>query len=246
MKRIAIIGAGGCARELAWLLEDISTETNEEASRYTTVGFLVSDASRIGPYDSPVLGDFTWLESNHVDALAIGIGTPAVRIALAEHLKRRFPHIAWPALVHPSVMWQQRTMQVGEGVIICGGSSATVNVRFEPFCMINMSCTIGHEAVIGRGCVINPTANISGGVELGSGVLVGTGAQILQYLKIGDGAQVGAGAVVTKHVRAGTTVVGVPAKELTKRSPVDPLITKVGLGRVTSPSIRQPASTGGS
>lgn len=210
MKRIAIVGAGGFARELAWLIEDISAAANDDAGRYTTVGFLVSDVSRIGPYDSPILGDFHWLESNQVDALAMGIATPAVRLALADQLKRTFPHIAWPALVHPSVLWQRRTMQVGEGVIICAGSIAPVNVKFEPFCMVNMSCTIGHEAVIGRGSVINPSVNISGGVELGSGVFVGAGAQILQYLKIGDGAQLGAGAVVTKHVTAGTTVIGVP------------------------------------
>jgi sugar O-acyltransferase (sialic acid O-acetyltransferase NeuD family) len=221
MKRIAIIGAGGFAREVAWLLEDISAATNDEDSKYTTTGFLVSDASRIGPYDSPILGDFSWLESNHVDALTIGIGTPAVRLKLAEELKERFPHIAWPALIHPSVKWQRQTMQVGEGVILCAGSIATVNIHFDPFCMVNLSCTIGHEAVIGRGCVLNPTVNISGGVELGSGVLVGTGAQVLQYVKIGDGAQIGAGAVVNKDVNAGTTVVGIPAKELTKRSPVE-------------------------
>src|SRR6478672_1243710 len=59
MKSIAIIGAGGCARELAWLIEDISAATSDEASRYTLVGFLVSDANRLGPYDSPTLGDFT-------------------------------------------------------------------------------------------------------------------------------------------------------------------------------------------
>jgi acetyltransferase-like isoleucine patch superfamily enzyme len=109
-------------------------------------------------------------------------------------------------------------MQIGEGAIICAGSIATVNVRFEPFCMVNLTCTIGHEAVIGRGSVLNPTVNISGGVELGSGVLVGTGAQILQYVKVGDGATIGAGAVVTKDVYAGTTVVGIPAKELIKKS----------------------------
>lgn len=236
MKSIAIIGAGGCGRELAWLIEDISAATSDEASRYMPVGFLVSDTNRLGPYDSPILGDFSWLAANHVDALAMGIGTPSVRIALAEQLKRRFPHIEWPALVHPSVMWQRQTIQVGEGVIICGGSSATVNVRFDPFCMVNISCTIGHEAVIGRGCVLNPTANISGGVELGSGVLVGTGAQILQYLSIGDNAQVGAGAVVTKHVRAGTTVVGVPAKELETGPTVDPFVATQTLDRVTLPS----------
>ncbi|WP_263368596.1 PglD-related sugar-binding protein [Edaphobacter bradus] len=220
MKRIAIIGAGGYAREVAWLLEDISAATNPEAG-YATVGFLVSDTSRIGPHDSPILGDFSWLESNHVDALAMGIGTPAARLTLSENLRERFPHIAWPALIHPSVKWQQRTMQVGEGVILCAGSIATVNVRFEPFCMINLSCTIGHEAVIGRGCVLNPTVNISGGVELGSGVLVGTGAQIMQYVKVGNGARIGSGAVVNKDVNADTTVVGIPAKELIKKSPIE-------------------------
>jgi sugar O-acyltransferase (sialic acid O-acetyltransferase NeuD family) len=221
MKRIAIIGAGGCAREVAWLIEDISAATNQEASAYTPVGFLVSDTRRLGPRDSPVLGDFSWLESNQVDALAMGIGTPAIRLKLAEELKARFPQIAWPMLVHPSVMWQQRTMQVGEGVIICAGNIATVNIRFEPFCIIGVSCTIGHEAVIGRGCVLNPTVNISGGVELGSGVLVGAGAQIMQYRKVGHGAQVGAGAVVNKNVDPGATVVGIPAKELTSKSLVE-------------------------
>jgi sugar O-acyltransferase (sialic acid O-acetyltransferase NeuD family) len=218
MKRIAIVGAGGFAREVAWMLEDISASASSETPSYVTAGFLVSDLSRTGSYDSPALGDFSWLESNHVDALAMGIGTPAVRLKLANELKTRFPHIAWPALVHPSVIWQRRTMQIGEGAIICAGSIATVNVRFEPFCMVNLTCTIGHEAVIGRGSVLNPTVNISGGVELGSGVLVGTGAQILQYVKVGDGATIGAGAVVTKDVYAGTTVVGIPAKELIKKS----------------------------
>lgn len=226
MKRIAIIGAGGFAREVAWVLEDIAA-TNQETSRYAMAGFLVSDASRIGPHDSPVLGDFSWLESNQVDGLAMGIGTPAVRLKLAEELKGRFPHLTWPALIHPSVKWQRRTMQVGEGVIICAGSTATVNVRFEPFCMVNLSCTIGHEAVIGRGCVLNPAVNLSGGVELGSSVLVGTGAQILQYVKIGNGATIGAGAVVNKDVNAETTVVGIPAKELIRKSTVDAVAATV-------------------
>src|SRR5207248_7300603 len=221
MKRIAIIGAGGMAREVAWLLEDISLVTNEETSGYITAGFLVSDASRIGPYDSPILGDFSWLESNQVDALAMGIGTPAVRLKLAKELIEKFPDVAWPTLIHPSVKWQRRTTKVGEGVIVCAGTIVTVNVRLEPFSLVNMSCTIAHEAVIGHGCALNPMVNISGGVELGRGVLVGTGAQILQYVKIGDGATIGAGAVVTKDVSPGTTVVGIPAKELINRSIVD-------------------------
>ena len=227
MKRIAIVGAGGFAREVAWLLEDISAATSVDASRYTAVGFLVSDLNRMGPYESPILGDFSWLESNHVDALAMGIGTPALRLKLAKELKERFPQISWPTLVHPSVKWQKRTMQLGEGAIICAGSIATVNVRFEPFCVVNLSCTIGHEAVIGTGSVLNPTVNISGGVELGSGVLVGTGAQILQYVKVGPDARIGAGAVVNKDVNPDTTVVGVPAKELVRKASAEAVISTV-------------------
>jgi sugar O-acyltransferase (sialic acid O-acetyltransferase NeuD family) len=220
MKRIAIIGAGGFAREVSWLVEEISA-ANPPRDGYFVAGFLVSDTSLLGPHDSPILGDFSWLETNEVDALALGVGNPALRLRLAGELKQRFPRATWPALVHPAVRWQRHTMMVGEGVIICAGNIATVNVTFEPYCMVNLSCTIGHEALIGRGSVLNPTVNISGGVKLGHGVLVGTGAQILQYVKVGNGATVGAGALVNKDVQAGASVVGVPAKELVRHAPAE-------------------------
>ena len=105
--------------------------------------------------------------------------------------------------------------------------------------MVNISCTIGHEAVIGRGCVLNPTANISGGVELGSGVLVGTGAQILQYLSIGDNAQVGAGAVVTKNTYGPALPwLAFPRKNSRRRPTVDPFVaTQDTRSRDTSESL---------
>ncbi len=78
--------------------------------------------------------------------------------------------------------------------------------------MVNLACTIGHEAVLRRACTLNPTVNISGGDETGEAVLVGTGAQVLQYLTVGHGAIIGGGSVVTKDVAAETLVVGIPAK----------------------------------
>jgi sugar O-acyltransferase (sialic acid O-acetyltransferase NeuD family) len=208
MKSIAIIGAGGFAREVEWLIKDISAAGDS----YDFLGYLVSDRSKLGPHDSPVLGELEWLHDHPVDCLAVGIGSPSVRSVLPEELKKSFPDIQWPPLVHPSVKMDKRTCSIGEGALLCAGVIATVQIRFDAFCLVNLSCTIGHEAIIGKGSVLNPTVNISGGVTIGDGVLIGTGAQVLQYLKVGDGASVGAGAVVTKNVPNGITVVGVPAK----------------------------------
>lgn len=218
MRRIAIIGAGGFARELRWLLSEIAADPNRRYEPFDVAGFLVSDREKLGPRDSEVLGEFDWLDNNHVDALAMGIGTPAARLNVANELKKRFPAIEWPAIVHPSVRFDAETCKVEEGVILCAGVIATVNVVFEAFSMVNLSCTVGHEARIGAGSVLNPTVNVSGGVHMGNSVLVGTGAQILQNLTIGESATIGAGAVVIKEVKPMTIVVGIPAKSLIRSS----------------------------
>jgi sugar O-acyltransferase (sialic acid O-acetyltransferase NeuD family) len=216
-KRIAVIGAGGFARETAWLIEQI----NEEQMQMEFAGYVVSDLSRLTERDSreQVIGDVNQLIANKgqvIDAAVIGIGNPQVRAQIGRMLEQRAPGLEQPALIHPSVIMQRHTCKVGKGVLLCAGVIATVNVEFADFSMCNLACTIGHESKIGVGTVLNPTVNVSGGVVLGDEVLVGTGSQLLQYVNVGDRAVVGAGAVVTKDVAAGVTVVGVPAKPLAK------------------------------
>lgn len=217
-QRIVVIGAGGQARDTAFLIRELAAR----GAPLRCVGYVLSDLSYLGPRDSrdEVLGDFGWLRDNRasIDGLAMGIGTPGVRLKLALELAAAFPELSWPVLVHPSVQLDHASATLERGTMIAAGTAGTVNVRLAEFALVNVGCTLGHEATIGRAAVINHGASISGGVVLEDGVLVGTGARVLQYLTVGQGATVGAGAVVTKDVAPHSVVVGVPARPLAARS----------------------------
>ena len=51
---------------------------------------------------------------------------------------------------------------------------------------------------------------------LGDNVIVGSGAQVLGPIAVGHGARIGANAVVTKDVECCVTMVGIPAKQVSK------------------------------
>src|ERR1035438_6538757 len=104
-KRIVILGAGGTAREIEWLIRDINRVTD----CYEWMGYVVSDLSRIGSLGrtSHLLGDYEWLTQNAfaIDAVTMGIGTPALRLKVASStpcagpITRRRPRArCWPAI----------------------------------------------------------------------------------------------------------------------------------------------------
>lgn len=90
------------------------------------------------------------------------------------------------------------------------------------FAHLGFGVVIHNRTVIGENCKIYQNVTIGsrnsiGPPTIGSNVLIGAGAIILGKITIGNGASIGAGAVVLEDVSPGTTVVGNPAREISKK-----------------------------
>lgn len=209
MEKIAIVGAGGFAREILTLINDI----NKVNPLYEVVGFVDSDKSKT-IHGLPVIGDDDEVNATTEPlSVVIAVGEPHLK----EKIQRKFTNelISFPTLVHPSVIiGDKESVKIGKGCIICAGNIMTTDINLHNFITLNLACTVGHDTEIADYSSFMPSVNISGEVNTGKGVYVGTGAKIINQVEIGEGTIVGAGAVVAKSLPANCTAVGIPAKPI--------------------------------
>lgn len=213
MKPIVIFGAGGFAREVAMLLRDV----NDAHATWDILGYLDDDAAAHGTVadDLPVLGGRDWLAARNRDVhVVLAIGGPVWKLRISQAIR---PLVAsFPTLIHPTAL-SSRYNRIGEGVVVTAMNVITSQVTLGDFVMLNLACTVGHDAVIGAYTTLSPSCNVSGHVTIGEGCDIGTGTKIVQGVSIGEWTVVGAGAVVARDVPANSTAVGVPAKAIKER-----------------------------
>lgn len=214
MKSIYIIGAGGFAREVVWLIERI----NEQEPSWNIEGFIDDNIEIHGKelMSYPVLGGIDYLsdiDKNINCVLAIGSSDVKEKIYSKLSLLN---HIEFPNLIDPSVLYS-KSVKLGKGNIICAGSILTVDIELKNFVTVNLDCTIGHDVEINDFVTIYPSVNVSGNVIVGKNSELGTGTQIIQGKNIGEFTIVGAGSVVVKDLPNKIVAVGSPAKAIKER-----------------------------
>lgn len=208
MKDIVIVGYGGFAREVEWLISRI----NEGDKTWNFKGFIDVDTSK-----DNVIGDDEYvLRYDKELYVALAIGEPRIREILYKKYKEN-PNIRFANLMDPSVISSKR-ITLGEGNIVCAGTIITVDIEIGNCNIINLDCTIGHDVVIEDYVTLNPSVNVSGNCVIGCGSNIGTGTQVIQGKKIGKRVTIGAGAVVRENIIDNCTAVGVPAKIIKKNN----------------------------
>ena len=211
MKDLIIFGASGFGREVAWAVERL----NRVNPTWNLLGFIDDNdeiqESVINGYK--VLGKSTDV-GNYPDAYFVcAVGASKVREKIVNHMKEVNPDIKFGSVIDPSVELSD-LVAIGEGSIICAHTIITVNISIGSHVIINLDCTIGHDAVIEDFATLYPSVNVSGITHIGRAVELGTGMQIIQGKKIGDYSIIGAGAVVVKDIPERCTAVGSPAKPI--------------------------------
>jgi sugar O-acyltransferase (sialic acid O-acetyltransferase NeuD family) len=211
---IAIYGAGGFAREVAWLVDACSIGREQ----YRTVCFVDDDPDKQGTLlnEIPVTALSEARQSYPDATLVVAVGLPQLRERLVA--EARSLGFSFVSIIHPRIECS-KWIEIGEGSVIAAGNILTTNIRLGKHVQINLDCTVGHDVVMDDYTTLAPGVHVSGWVQFGKRVYVGTGAVFIngtksQPLTIGDDAVIGAGACVTKPVPPGETWGGVPAKLL--------------------------------
>lgn len=186
---------------------------------FDIVGVVDFDDHETQRYRLSYLGDdeafLRNAESYKTCSLVISPDFPAVRRKVAS--RYRSAGFSFANVISPRAEISG-TATLGKGVFIQSGVLISAHSVIGDFVRMNHGAQVFHESKIGAYTTLAPRATVLGRVDVAEGCYVGAGAIILPNRVIAEGVTVGAGAVVTENVEAGVTVVGVPAREMSKRT----------------------------
>jgi sugar O-acyltransferase (sialic acid O-acetyltransferase NeuD family) len=215
MQRIAIFGAGGLGRCFLQLIKAAANAGIPIAC----AGFLVDEqfATVATVHGIPVFRSIKLLVEQQDVKVIIAIGSSAARQRIARQIEGKVgPRFA--TLVHPQVILDD-SVTLGEGSAVLAGLLTGSEVAIGDHVYTHHNVHIGHDAVLGNYVSVAPGTLIGGRAQIAEGVDFGLGATVLPNIKIGCWSRIGAGSVVTKDVPENVTVVGVPARIVSRREP---------------------------
>lgn len=210
-----IFGASGFAKEVEFYIFETNSNSKIKLDIYA---FVVNDSEyQAGNSINgiQIISEnqyFSTFHKSKIHNCIIAVGHPALKEKI--YNKINCETTLFPTVIHPSVIYDKRSVKVGKGSIICPGNLITTEIEIGDFVHLNINSTVGHECEIGNFSTISPGVQISGNVIISTNVFIGTGAAILEKVEITANSIIGASALVNKTIEEAGTYVGMPVKKI--------------------------------
>jgi len=202
MRKIAYIGAGRLAEQLASLLEP-SLPRGSFQSIYFGQAAEGGGAKAVIPFEQH-------LDEAYADYefyIALGYRQiprkRAVLHALRGKGRKMPPLVHATAYVHPS-------SKIGEGCAVYPGVVIGPNCALEGGVLLNTVVNLAHDVLIGEASYLSPSVTASGFCWIGAECFLGTGTLLSNDVSIGDRCRLGIGSVVTRSLPDATRGLGNP------------------------------------
>ena len=216
-KLYAIYGASGCGRSLMPVArQQLARES--DASEIVFIDDALESVAEVNAHRA--MNYLAFLnETASEKYVQIAIANSHVREKIAQRLKMDGIQL-WSIIADNVVLMDQ--LELDEGSALSPFVTIGSNVRIGKCFQANLYSYVEHDCVIGDFVTFAPGVKCNGNIHIQDHAYIGAGTMIKQGtpdqpLVIGAGAIVGMGAVVTKSVPAGATVVGNPARIVTKK-----------------------------
>lgn len=206
MKKIIIVGAGGCGRELVNWINDINNVKNT----WSIAGFIDDNPKALYGFSSnyKVIGSIAEHQPDGSAVYAMGIASPFYKKKVSKMIMDKGGRFV--SIIHPSTCIYTE-QEMGIGLVTYPNSKIATGCKIGDFVTLQ-STILGHDVQIRDFATVSSSCGITGGVKIGEGAFIADHACIAVGLEVGDNSYVGLGSVVIRNVEGYSKVFGNPAR----------------------------------
>lgn len=207
MRKLYIIGARGCGREVYNFYKECSSTLPD----VRCTGFLDDKKDALQGFEGypPIVGTVESFTPGPDDVFICALGDPKWVRHYTGIIEAKGGEFI--SLISPGASIGQNTV-IGKGCIVPGWTVLSSDITIGNHVYVGVFCDLGHDVVIGNCCHIGAYTFLGGNVSIGDCVTIHPRVNVLPHKKIGHNTVLGASSVVIRNVKDGQTVFGVPAK----------------------------------